>query len=109
MATMNRYRTPHKDASTEDIATHSAQADYDGEKYAGDPLALEEALVEAERFGRTRRGLKSRHIQLIALGGAIGKSDHVLEWIWVSNEALGTGLFVGSGMATSLMLAINVK
>ena len=52
----------------------------EGETIAGDPLALETALVEAERYGKTKRGLKSRHVQLIALGGAIG-----------------TGLFVGSG------------
>lgn len=34
---------------------------------------------------QTRRGLKSRHVQLIALGGSIG-----------------TGLFVGSGTTLSL-------
>jgi len=35
---------------------------------------------EVSKYGETRRGLKSRHVQLIALGGCIG-----------------TGLFVGSG------------
>ncbi|EEH47577.1 uncharacterized protein PADG_03661 [Paracoccidioides brasiliensis Pb18] len=44
------------------------------------------ALVEAElldkRYARTQRGLKSRHVQMMALGGTIG-----------------TGLFVGSGLA----------
>ncbi|PSK59176.1 Proline-specific permease [Elsinoe australis] len=41
---------------------------------------------QSKKYGSTHRGLKSRHIQLIALGGAIG-----------------TGLFVGSGatLATS--------
>ena len=44
-----------------------------GEKTNVDALALEAHLIEAERFGGTRRGLKSRHIQLIALGGCIGE------------------------------------
>ncbi|KAL8733539.1 MAG: hypothetical protein Q9181_003538 [Wetmoreana brouardii] len=38
----------------------------------------------SEKYGTTQRGLKSRHIQLIAIGGAIG-----------------TGLFVGSGATLS--------
>ena len=38
-----------------------------------------------EKYGHTQRGLKSRHIQLIALGGCIG-----------------TGLFVGTGATLSL-------
>jgi hypothetical protein len=38
------------------------------------------------KYGTTRRGLKSRHIQLIALGGCIG-----------------TGLFVGTGSTLSLV------
>ncbi|KAL9596584.1 MAG: hypothetical protein Q9219_005711 [cf. Caloplaca sp. 3 TL-2023] len=38
----------------------------------------------SEKYGSTQRGLKSRHIQLIALGGCIG-----------------TGLFVGSGATLS--------
>lgn len=33
---------------------------------------LDTALIKAEIYGHTQRGLKSRHIQLIALGGAIG-------------------------------------
>ena len=40
----------------------------------------------AGKYGTTQRGLKSRHIQLIALGGVIG-----------------TGLFVGSGSTLSLV------
>ncbi len=39
-----------------------------------------------DKYGTTRRGLKSRHIQLIALGGCIG-----------------TGLFVGTGSTLSLV------
>jgi amino acid permease len=39
-----------------------------------------------EKYGTTQRGLKSRHIQLIALGGCIG-----------------TGLFVGTGSTLSLV------
>ena len=33
---------------------------------------LDTTLIKAEIYGHTQRGLKSRHIQLIALGGAIG-------------------------------------
>lgn len=41
---------------------------------------VEKIEQEEQKFGQTHRGLKSRHVQLIALGGCIG-----------------TGLFVGSG------------
>lgn len=41
---------------------------------------------EPGKYGTTQRGLKSRHIQLIALGGCIG-----------------TGLFVGTGATLSLV------
>ncbi|KAL4805333.1 amino acid permease/ SLC12A domain-containing protein [Aspergillus unguis] len=48
-----------------------------------------QALVEAdlldERYANTQRGLKTRHVQLMALGGTIG-----------------TGLFVGSGQALNI-------
>jgi amino acid permease len=55
--------------------------------YAGrDAATIEGHLVDAERFGQTHRGLKSRHIQFIALGGCIG-----------------TGLFVGSGATLSIV------
>lgn len=40
---------------------------------------------QQSRYGRTQRGLKGRHVQLIALGGCIG-----------------TGLFVGTGSTLSL-------
>ena len=47
------------------------------------------AMVEADlldtRYSQTKRGLKSRHIQMMALGGTIG-----------------TGLFVGSGQALAI-------
>ncbi|KAL7271633.1 hypothetical protein RUND412_005597 [Rhizina undulata] len=44
-------------------------------------------VVDVEQYGETHRGLKSRHIQLIALAGCIG-----------------TGLFVGSG---SILAAVG--
>ncbi|KAL2014221.1 hypothetical protein VTN00DRAFT_1746 [Thermoascus crustaceus] len=44
-----------------------------------------EADLYDERYGVTQRGLKSRHLQMMALGGTIG-----------------TGLFVGSGQALAL-------
>ena len=71
---MDSYRAPAKEFATEDISTersHHVPA-YDSEKVAGDPLVLEGQLIEPDKYGSTRRGLKSRHIQLIALGGAIG-------------------------------------
>ncbi|KAK2735001.1 hypothetical protein FQN57_001377 [Myotisia sp. PD_48] len=47
------------------------------------------AMVEADlldtRYSQTQRGLKSRHVQMMALGGTIG-----------------TGLFVGSGQALAI-------
>ncbi|MCJ1370815.1 hypothetical protein MMC20_002028 [Loxospora ochrophaea] len=46
---------------------------------------------EESKFGHTRRALKSRHIQLIALGGCIG-----------------TGLFVGTGATLSLVGPANL-
>lgn len=46
-----------------------------------DPTALESGLVEGERFGQTHRGLKSRHIQLIALGGC---ESQILQALYVS-------------------------
>lgn len=59
------------------------------------PAATDDALeacytgtgksLEEKSMGETHRGLKSRHLQLIALGGSIG-----------------TGLFVGSGSVLAL-------
>ncbi|KAL8826646.1 MAG: hypothetical protein Q9170_007321 [Blastenia crenularia] len=59
--------------------THGVQ---DAEKYCDDTDVGED--TSNEKYGTTQRGLKSRHIQLIALGGCIG-----------------TGLFVGSGATLS--------
>ena len=64
---------------------------FDAEKASSDAPKLEVALVDEERYSHTQRGLKSRHVQLIALGGAIG-----------------TGLFVGSGESTH-PLAVFVR
>ena len=88
---MAAHRTSESKASLEKETTPNDEyRTHDAGSIAGDPAALEAALVEEERFGRTQRGLKSRHIQLIALGGAIG-----------------TGLFVGSGMLFSLRSAVG--
>lgn len=63
------------------------------EGMAGDLITADMNATEAQTpseqeqgsYGQTRRGLKSRHIQLIALGGCIG-----------------TGFFVGTGSTLSL-------
>ena len=71
---------------------------YSAEKTTSDPLALEAHLIEAERYGATRRGLKSRHIQLIALGGCIGELRcGMVTRLEANGYISGTGLFVGSG------------
>ncbi|KAL9028785.1 MAG: hypothetical protein Q9196_002898 [Gyalolechia fulgens] len=57
------------------------------EKGNGDPYdgrVVDTEKTTDEKYGTTQRGLKSRHIQLIALGGCIG-----------------TGLFVGTGATLS--------
>lgn len=60
----------------------------DEENYDQHTLAVDVQGVAATagKYGNTKRGLKSRHIQLIALGGCIG-----------------TGLFVGTGSTLSLV------
>ena len=63
---------------------HRGAPAYNKDEY--NPAAIEGGLVDGERYGQTKRGLKSRHIQLISIGGAIG-----------------TGLFVGSGATLSLV------
>lgn len=55
------------------------------EKYDSDLNELDAVdSIGDEKYGQTTRGLKSRHIQLIAIGGCIG-----------------TGLFVGTGATLS--------
>ena len=49
------------------------------------PLGQDASSEEEGRFVEMQRGLKSRHIQLLALGGCIG-----------------TGLFVGTGATLSV-------
>jgi amino acid transporter len=62
----------------------------------GEPVPYT-GLVDEKEFGHVRRGLKSRHVQFIAIGGIIG-----------------TGLFVGSGAALvragplSILLAYTI-
>ncbi|PPJ53594.1 hypothetical protein CBER1_00396 [Cercospora berteroae] len=65
---------------------HGPAPDYAGERTAdvafGEAKALYGDIQDAEQYGYVARGLKSRHIQFIALGGTIG-----------------TGLFLGIGKA----------
>lgn len=42
------------------------------EKGSSDDSEVLEHTASEEKYGTTQRGLKSRHIQLIALGGCIG-------------------------------------
>ena len=55
------------------------------------PAALESNANGSDKYGGTQRGLKSRHVQFIALGGCIG-----------------TGLFVGTGATLSVAGGANM-
>lgn len=69
-----------KRAANEDPVRRMRGSDADREKH-DDEFAVVEATEGGDaHYGTTKRALKSRHIQLIALGGCIG-----------------TGLFVGTG------------
>ena len=76
---------------------------YDVEKRSDEAAVLDTQVVPADKYGRTRRGLKSRHIQLIALGGCM--SLHTQEVLKSADNysGIGTGLFVGSGATLSLV------
>ena len=50
-----------------------------------------------ERYESTQRGLKSRHAQMIALGGTIGTLPPPKSHSLLLTIRSGTGLFVGSG------------
>lgn len=63
--------------------SHAHPVDPEGK--AGTMQAMVEADLLDERYKVTQRGLKNRHVQLMALGGTIG-----------------TGLFVGSGQALNI-------
>ena len=54
----------------------------DLEREGAEKLAPYTGVVSEKEYGHVRRGLKSRHVQFIAIGGIIG-----------------TGLFVGTGSA----------
>ena len=69
-----------KHAANADQARGEGGSDADREKHNDEIAVLEATESGNARYGTTRRALKSRHIQLIALGGCIG-----------------TGLFVGTG------------
>ena len=68
---------------------HAGKEENDRKFSVGRKSSVAESIVAAdlldERFATTQRGLKSRHAQMIALGGTIG-----------------TGLFVGSGQTLAL-------
>merc|ERR1711939_598913 len=83
------YYDPEKGVAGDEIKGHSI--DETGRKGSlhGRKASVAESIIAAdlldERYRITKRGLKSRHAQMIALGGTIG-----------------TGLFVGSGATLAL-------
>ena len=76
---------------------------YDDEKRSDEAAVLDTQVVPADRYGRTRRGLKSRHIQLIALGGCTSLHSQEILKSADNYPGIGTGLFVGSGATLSLV------
>lgn len=64
----------------------NGDSDKDGYTQDVEAVQVPESAPGNAKYGHTKRGLKSRHIQLIALGGCIG-----------------TGLFVGTGSTLSLV------
>ncbi|KAH8428997.1 proline permease PrnB [Aspergillus melleus] len=72
-------------AAEKPIAETPYPVDPPGEVKSGTMKAMVEADLLDERYKVTQRGLKNRHVQLMALGGTIG-----------------TGLFVGSGQALNI-------
>ncbi|KAA8903284.1 amino acid permease/ SLC12A domain-containing protein [Sphaerosporella brunnea] len=69
-----KYSQKEKEASNSDLERGGVLEDDQPIPYTG--------IVDEKEYGHVRRGLKSRHVQFIAIGGIIG-----------------TGLFVGSGAA----------
>jgi len=51
------------------MATFEEEGKKEPVGYETEPQGFETALVDYQKYGNTRRGLKSRHIQLIAIGG----------------------------------------
>lgn len=47
----------------------TARSDRESETAVGDVLGYDEV---AQKYGRTKRGLSGRHVQLMAIGGSIG-------------------------------------
>jgi yeast amino acid transporter len=78
---MAGYRDPEKNGSfsVDPDKKHSISRDRRASSIANAETVVAADLLD-DRFAQTQRGLKSRHAQMIALGGTIG-----------------TGLFVGSG------------
>ena len=76
---------------------------YDIEKRSDEDAVLDTQIVPADSYGRTQRGLKSRHIQLIALGGCMSLHAQEVSKRADNYSGIGTGLFVGSGATLSLV------
>lgn len=89
--TMAEFKTPPTYSESKDNVSDPERDSSPGEitPYTG--------RVDEKEYGHVRRGLKSRHVQFIAIGGIIG-----------------TGLFVGSGAALvragplSILLAYSI-
>jgi amino acid transporter len=68
---------PEKGVAGDGIKGHSFdQGDHKGSLSGGRRASVAESIIAAdlldERYRITKRGLKSRHAQMIALGGTIG-------------------------------------
>lgn len=83
--------------SYEDMKSPEYISEEKGAKYGKVDAQVVLGEVYDEQYGGTQRGLKSRHAQMIALGGEQTYSALVLIHTDIQAGTIGTGLFVGSG------------
>ena len=57
------------DVESDITKVQEARSDREGEEGVGDVLGYDEVT---QKYGRTKRGLSGRHVQLMAIGGSIG-------------------------------------
>ncbi|KAK5050874.1 hypothetical protein LTR84_003433 [Exophiala bonariae] len=81
MTVSNSTSDPEKVAAIDPVVIDQDASSHD----LGTGKVLSPANLDDQRYNTTKRGLRSRHAQMIALGGAIG-----------------TGLFVGTGQSLAI-------